>query len=103
MKKEEFECDICNYYFTIEKIGILASLDESCHTHLKMICYCKKCMIQHYNELLTKMKIHSSKHDDYEYIQKLMDVSFLYHEYRDEVCLILQSLKREYKHKNSMM
>lgn len=100
-KKEQFECIKCEYFFDIENIGILASLDESCHSMSKMICYCQNCMVKRLEELLTEMKIHKSKHNDYEYLQKLMNISFIYHENRDEVNLILTALSRKSKRKTA--
>jgi len=91
-KKEEFECNICKYDFSIAEIGILASLDDSCNPFTDMICYCKNCMVLRLEILLNEMKFPTVKNKDYNYMSRVIPVNYRYHQYYDEVMLILSAL-----------
>lgn len=91
-KIEEFECNICEYDFSISEIGILASLDDSCNSFTEMICYCKNCMIVRLETLLNEMKFPSIKNKDYNYMIRVIPVNYRYHQNYNEVMLILSAI-----------
>ena len=102
MKKNahEFECNVCKYDFSIENIGLLASLSDTCDFN-DMICYCKVCMIKRLEEMLTEMKVPKVKHTDYDWLLKVIPISYGYHQHFKEVSLILTSLRRSMKMKRA--
>jgi hypothetical protein len=96
-KKEEFECNICKYDFSIAEIGILASFDNSCSSLTDMFCYCKKCMIIRLEILLIEMRFPAIKFKDYAYMNRVIPVNYRYHQHHDEVMLILKAINSNKK------
>lgn len=94
IKKEEFECNMCQYDFSIHEIGLLASLDNSCSMS-DMICFCKPCMIKRLRILLDEMRVPRVKYEDYEWLKKTVSITYRYHEHYEETNLILQSIMRD--------
>ena len=90
--KEEFECNLCKMDFEISKIGILASLDDSCSPFSDMFCYCRECMFKRLELLLTEMKVPAVKHKDYDYLIKIVRINYYYHEHYNEVSKILKAI-----------